>query len=220
LLKTAIKGILTVTRRKLKYYSEFSVELDGFDGKLDFVQIFGRKAALNVEIGCGKATFLLNEAGSHPDVDYLGLEKANKYYRYSLDRIGRWDLKNVRIVHTEAAGFVAERVADASVACFHIYFPDPWPKRRHYKRRFFSNSNLEQLIRCLQTGGRIKIATDHCGYLEQMQQLITAQSQKLRQVEFLPVAGAGPGEWIGTNFERKYLREQRPIYTIAVEKIC
>jgi tRNA (guanine-N7-)-methyltransferase len=207
-----------MTRRKLKDYSEFSVELNDYDGELDFVRIFGRRAAVNIEIGCGKATFLLNEAGTYPELNFLGLEQANKYYRFSLDRIGRWGLKNVRIVRAEAAAFLVERVADASVACFHIYFPDPWPKRRHHKRRFFSSSNLEQLIRCLQTGGRIKIATDHSEYFEQIQQLIAAQSRRLRQIDFLPVAG--PGEWVGTNFERKYLKEQRPIYTIAVEKIC
>jgi len=208
-----------VARRKLKNYPEFSVELDDFEAELDFVQIFGRRASVNIEIGCGKATFLLNEAERHPDVNYLGLEQANKYYRYSLDRIGRWGLKNVRIVHTEAAGFLANRVSDASVACFHIYFPDPWPKRRHNKRRFFSCLNLEQLLRCLQQNGIIKIATDHKEYFEQIKLLITTQHHKLRQIEFLPAGWAGPDEWVGTNFERKYLKEQRPIYTIATEKI-
>ncbi len=208
-----------MTRRKLKEYPEVSIEIDDFDSKLDFVQIFGRSAAVNVEIGCGKAVFLLNEARNHPESNFLGLERASQYYRYSLDRIGRWGLKNVRIVRAEAASFLAERVADVSVACFHIYFPDPWPKRRHHKRRFFSYSNLEQLLRCLQPGGAIKIVTDHCEYFEQIKQLLYAQHHRLRQIEFLPPAWAEVGEWVGTNFERKYLREQRPIYTIAVEKI-
>jgi tRNA (guanine-N7-)-methyltransferase len=208
-----------MTRRKLKDYSEFSVELDDFEAELDFTQIFGRRASVDIEIGCGKATFLLNEAARRPDVNYLGLEKANKYYRYSLDRVGRWGLKNIRIVRAEAAEFITKRVADASVACFHIYFPDPWPKRRHNKRRFFSPSNLEQLLRCLEPKGIIKIATDHKEYFEQIKLLITAKDYKLRQIEFLPAGWADPDEWVGTNFERKYLKEKRPIYTIATEKI-
>jgi len=208
-----------MTRRKLRDYPEVSVELDDLDGKLDFVQIFGRSAAVNVEIGCGKATFLLNEARDHPELNFLGLEQANKYYRHSVDRIGRWGLKNVRIIRADAASFLAERLIDASVACFHIYFPDPWPKRRHHKRRFFSHPNIEQMLRCLQPSGTIKIATDHSEYFEQIRQLIDVQRHRLRQIEFLPSAGAGHDEWVGTNFERKYIKEKRSIYTIAVEKI-
>jgi len=209
-----------MTRRKLKDYPEIALELDDLDDKLDFVQTFGRIAPVNVEIGCGKATFLLNEARSYPELNFLGLEQANKYHRHSIDRIGRWGLKNVRIIRADAASFLAERLNNASIACFHIYFPDPWPKRRHHKRRLFSHPNIEQMLRCLQPGGTIKIATDHSEYFEQIRQLIDAQHHRLRQIEFLPSAGARPGEWIGTNFERKYLKEQRPIYTIAVEKIC
>jgi tRNA (guanine-N7-)-methyltransferase len=208
-----------MTRRKPRDYPEISLELDDLDGKLDFVQIFGRSAPANIEIGCGKATFLLNEARSHPELNFLGLEQANKYYRHSVDRIGRWGLKNVRIIRAEAASFLAERLADASIACFHVYFPDPWPKRRHHKRRFLSHPNIEQMIRCLWPGGMIKIVTDHSEYFEQIRQLIDAQHHRLRQIEFLPSAGACPDERVGTNFERKYLKEQRPIYTVAVEKI-
>jgi tRNA (guanine-N7-)-methyltransferase len=212
-------GILAMTRHKLKDYPGISLELDDLDGKLDFVQIFDRSADVNVEIGCGKATFLLNEARSHPELNFLGLEQANKYYHHSIDRIGRWGLKNVRIIRADAASFLAERLNNACIACFHIYFPDPWPKRRHHKRRLFSHPNIEQMLRCLQPGGTIKIATDHSEYFEHIRQLIDTQRHRLRQIEFLPSAGAGPDERVGTNFERKYLREQRPIHTIAVEKI-
>jgi tRNA (guanine-N7-)-methyltransferase len=208
-----------MAKRKFKDYPEISVELGDLDGKIDFAKIFGRSAKVNIEIGCGKATFLLNTARKHPELNFLGLEQANKYYRHSVDRIGRWRLKNVRIARAEAADFITERVADGSVSCFHIYFPDPWPKKRHHKRRFFSQANLEQLIRCLRPGGTIKLATDHSEYFEQIKKLIDAQCHQLRQVEFLPAAGADTDEWVGTNFERKYIKEQRPIYTIAVEKI-
>lgn len=207
-----------MTRRVLRDYPDFSIEMNDCEGKLDFAEIFGRSAAVHIEIGCGKGTFLLNEAGSHPEFNFLGVEQANKYYRYSLDRIGRWGLKNVRVVRAEAARFLDERIADGCVCCFHIYFPDPWPKRRHHKRRFFSSSNLDELVRCLEPGGTIKVATDHKEYFEEIQHVIAARGGRLRQIGFFPVTSAGPGEWVGTNFERKYLKEQRPIYTIAVEK--
>ena len=124
----------------------------------------------------------------------------------------------------DAADFLADFVGDGSVDRFHIYFPDPWPKRHHHKRRFFNRSNLEQLLRCLKPDGLIKVATDHAGYFEQIEKIIfegtdvPGQASGLEQVQFHPTAGAAEGEWVGTNFERKYLKEQRAVYTIAVRK--
>ena len=156
---------------------------------------------------------------AQPQVNFLGIEWAGKFYRYAVDRIGRWALHNARIIRTDAAVFLTNFVPADSVECFHIYFPDPWPKRRHHKRRFFCPANVEQLCRCLKPGGNIKVATDHSGYFEQIQAALAAHGRRLEEVEFLPTAGADQGEWVGTNFERKYLKEQRPIYTIAVRKI-
>jgi tRNA (guanine-N7-)-methyltransferase len=133
-------------------------------------------------------------------------------------RIGRHGLTNVRIIRIDAAAFLADFLPAGSVDCFHIYFPDPWPKKRHHKRRLITPANLEQLLRCLSPAGTIRIATDHAEYFEQIQKVLAAFSDQLEKIEFFPTAGADEGEWVGTNFERKYLREQRPIYTIAVRK--
>jgi len=193
------------------------------DGKIDFVRIFGRAGPVHIEIGTGKGAFLLNQARAHPGDNFLGIEWARKYYRYAVDRIGRWGLTNVRIIRTDAATFLADFIPDNSVDGFHIYFPDPWPKKRHHKRRFICPANLEHLIRCLRTGGQLRIATDHADYFEQIKQVLTIGADqcacpRLEQIDFLPTAGADTGEWVGTNFERKYLKDQRPIYTLAVKK--
>jgi len=188
------------------------------DGKIDFIRIFGRACPVHIEIGTGKGTFLLNQAGAQPGNNFLGIEWARKYYRYAVDRIGRWGLTNVRIIRTDAASFLADFVPDNSVECFHIYFPDPWPKKRHHKRRFICPANLEHLIRCLKTGGQLKIATDHTDYFEQIKTVLAARNETLQEIDFLPTAGAEACEWVGTNFERKYLKDQRPIYTLAVKK--
>ena len=188
------------------------------DGKIDFVRIFGRAGPVHIEIGTGKGTFLLNQAGAQPGDNFLGIEWARKYYRYAVDRIGRWGLTNVRIIRTDAATFLADFIPDNSVECFHIYFPDPWPKKRHHKRRFICPANLEHLLRCLKTGGQLKIATDHADYFEQIKTVLTSRNEKLQEIDFLPTAGAEASEWVGTNFERKYLKDQRPIYTLAVKK--
>jgi len=188
------------------------------DGKIDFARLFGRLGPVHIEIGTGKARFLLNQAIAQPEVNFLGIEWAGKYYRYAVDRIGRWGLTNIRIIRTDAGHFIANFIPAESIDCFHIYFPDPWPKRRHHKRRFFCPENFEQLLRCLKAGGVMKVATDYVEYFELIAGLINAHENRLEQVQFLPTAGTLPGEYTGTNYERKYLKEKRPIYTIAVRK--
>ncbi len=205
--------------RKLRDYPSVALILEDLDGKIDFVRIFGRPGPVHIEIGTGKATFLLSEAKAHQNVNFLGIERANKYYRYAVDRIGRWALTNVRIIRTDAAAFLADSIPDSSVDCFHIYFPDPWPKKRHHKRRFLCPANLEHLIRCLKTTGTLRIATDHADYFECIKELIAANSSRLEVIKFPPAIGAEPGELTGTNYERKYLKAQEPIYTIDARKL-
>ena len=194
------------------------LKIEDLGGKIDFVRIFGRVGPVHIEIGTGKGTFLLNQAKAQPGDNFLGIEWARKYYRYAVDRIGRWSLTNVRIIRTDAATFLADFIPDNSIACFHIYFPDPWPKKRHHKRRFICPANLEHLIRCLKTGGQLKIATDHTNYFEVIKMVLAARNETLQKIVFLPTAGASTGEWVGTNFERKHIKNQRRIYTLAVTK--
>lgn len=205
--------------RILKNYAFVALKDADLDGEIDFFRIFGRSGPVHIEIGSGKGTFLLNQARAEPEVNFLGIEWAGKYYRYAVDRIGRWGLTNVRLIRTDAAQFLADFVPENCVDCFHIYFPDPWPKRRHHKRRFFHPDNFEQLLLCLKHGGIIKVATDHSDYFEQIKVLLADKSGRVEEIDFMPTAGAELGEWVGTNFERKYLKEQRPIYTVAVRKI-
>jgi tRNA (guanine-N7-)-methyltransferase len=204
--------------RILKEYPQFVIEPEDLGGRIEFPQIFGRPGPIHIEIGSGKGTFLVNQAKAQPDVNFLGIEWARKYYRFTVDRIGRWSLTNVRLIRTDAATLVREHVEDNSVDCFHIYFPDPWPKRRHHRRRFLCSVNLDNLIRSLKASGQIRIATDHAEYFDWIKQLMADYADKLHEIEFFPTEFAQIGEWIGTNFERKYLKGGRKIYTIAIEK--
>jgi tRNA (guanine-N7-)-methyltransferase len=205
--------------RILKDYPSVSLKVEDLEHKIDFVRIFGRLGPVHIEIGAGKATFLVNQARARPDINFLGIERAGKYYRYAVDRIGRWGLTNVRVIRTEAAYFLAEFVPNDSVDCFHIYFPDPWPKKRHHKRRFLNPANLDNLLRALSPGGTIRIATDHPDYFAVAADLLGKNADRLEPTQFLPAAGADLGEWVGTNFERKYLKANRQIYTMAAKKL-
>lgn len=205
-------------RRELKEYGEVGLPAEDLGGQIDFARIFGRPGPVHIEIGSGRGTFLVAQARLQPDVSFLGIEKALKFYRHAVDRVGRWDLRNVRLLRTDAALLLRESVPAEAVDCFHIYFPDPWPKKRHHKRRFVQSSNLEVMIRCLKPLGQIRIATDHADYFEQIQSVTSAYAGKLEEIEFERPASAREGERTGTNYERKYVEDRRPIYTAAFRK--
>ena len=205
--------------RKLKAYPTVSVCLEDFDGKIDFARIFGRSGSVHIDIGSGKGTFLVNEAKALPETNFLGIERASRYYRYCVDRVGRWALRNVRVIRTDAVELITNYLPDESVDCFHVYFPDPWPKRKHHKRRFFKYENLQQLLRTRKTKGEIKIATDHPDYFELITKLMESYWNRIEKTGFFPASGAEAGEGVGTNFERKYLKESRTIHLLAVRKI-
>ncbi len=203
---------------ELREYSSVALKSEGIVGGIDLTQIFGRPGPVHIEIGSGKGTFLLHEARAQPQVNFLGIEWTRRFYLHAVDRIGRWGLTNVRIIRTDAALFLAESVPTESVDCFHIYFPDPWPKKRHHKRRLIQPSNIATLIRCLRRGGDIRLATDHVGYFEQMKSVASACRSELESTEFVRPAGTIEDEWTGTNYERKYIKDRRSIHTLALKK--
>ncbi len=207
-----------MAKRIPKDYQNISLKSEEIEGRCDFERIFGRKNSVHIEIGSGKGTFLLNQAKAQPETNFLGIEWANKYYRHAVDRIGRWAIENVRIIRADAAVFITDFLPDKSVDCFHIYFPDPWQKKRHHKRRFVNQANLDQMLRCLTPAGTIRMATDHPDYYQVMTEVIKSNNSRLEKIDFFPTASADAGEWVGTNFERKYLKQGRKIYTLAVKK--
>lgn len=211
---------MTTGSKKTEFFEEIAVAQEKLDGFLDFGRIFGTNAPVEIEIGSGKGTFLLTQARACPERNYLGIEWANQYYRYAVDRLGRWGVKNAKMLRTDVATFLPEHVEPGSVSVFHVYYPDPWPKRRHWKRRFISTGNVENLLRCLEINGRLQIVTDHRGYYRQMCEVLGSFIHRglLETVDFEHPAGARPGEIVGTNYERKYQKEGRAAYTFAFRK--
>ena len=173
---------------------------------------------LEIEIGSGKGTFLVQQAALTPQVNYIGIEYARAFWRYAADRCRRHGLDNVRLVHTEADLFLRNYVPDACLRCVHIYFPDPWPKKRHHKRRLIQTPFLHTLARVLEPAGDVRIATDHTGYFEWMLEHVAAVDDLFEQFPFDTPRAAGEGELVGTNFERKYRREGRPFSAMVLRK--
>ena len=122
------------------------------------------------------------------------------------------------MLRTDAAVWIPEHVANEIVSQYHIYFPDPWPKARHNKRRLICPVNIDQFYRTLKKDGIINIATDHKDYFEWMLDAFSGFLDKFEKIEFIRGAGAKDGEMVGTNFERKYIIEGRETYTLALRK--
>ena len=177
-----------------------------------------RDLPFELEIGSGKGTFLVQQATATPNVNYLGIEWAAEYWRHAADRLRRHGLDHVRMLHDDAREFVAWRVPDALFRQVHVLFPDPWPKKRHHKRRTVQAPFLRELHRVLLPEGRVRLVTDHDDYFAWMNEHI-GQVGDLFDVEpFDRPASADAGEVVGTNFERKYRREGRPFHALVLRR--
>lgn len=188
---------------------------------------------LEIEIGSGKGTFLVQQAALKPQTNYLGFEWAREFYLYAADRCRRRQLENVRLVNADATEFLRWRTPGGISRVIHLYFSDPWPKRKHHRRRVVQDRFLEDAWRVLEPGGELRIVTDHDDYWawmedhfarwthEQGQNVALAASDGGAPFErrpFAPPESAGEGELVGTNFERKYSREGRPFHAAVLKK--
>jgi tRNA (guanine-N7-)-methyltransferase len=197
------------------------VDADSLPRPIGWRDLFGNEQPVELEIGMGKGTFLTEQAKARPQTNFFGIEWANWFWRYASDRLRRNGCTNARAVRAEALFFLREHVPDASIAVLHVYFPDPWPKKRHHKRRLIQEPFMLQAKRVLPPGGRLQIVTDHKGYFEEnIEPAINgaAAAGWLKIVDYNRPGSAGEGEFVGTNFERKYQREGRPFYALAAVK--
>ena len=141
---------------------------------LDWAEVFGRTGRVEVEIGIGKGRFLLAAAEARPDVLHFGVEWANEYLRIAEERAGKRALENVRFVRVDAGELVRRALPESSVSAFYVFYPDPWPKKRHHKRRLIQPEFLTLAATRLRPGGLLHCATDWEPYAEQMLEVLTA----------------------------------------------
>jgi tRNA (guanine-N7-)-methyltransferase len=198
--------------------SSFMVEpiglnTDTLSKPIDWTALFGNDHPVELEIGMGKGTFLTDQAKARPNVNFFGIEWANWFWRYASDRLRRNGCTNSRTIRAEAGFFLREFVPAESLSVVHIYFPDPWPKARHHKRRLIQPAFMPLVERVLIPGGRLQVVTDHLEYFQQIEP--TVKGSKLQIIDYNRPGSANEGEFVGTNFERKYRREGRPFHAIA-----
>ena len=185
---------------------------------IDWRQLFGNDHPVEIEVGFGKGHFLLSASAQHPEVNYLGIEVIRKLQQYVATRLSLRERSNVRVAHANAKRLLHERVPDRSVQAMHIYFPDPWWKRRHRRRRVFTSEFVMSTARVLQPGGRFHIVTDVEEYFEVMLKLVRPLPQ-FRETEPPPLSKAEDDMDYLTNFERKFRKLGLPTYRTTFERV-
>ena len=172
-----------------------------------------------IEIGSGKGTFLVQQAALKPDTNYLGMEWAAEFYRYAADRIRRHNLTNVRMLHGDATEFIRYWCVPNCADVIHLYFSDPWPKKRHHKRRVVQDESLHAFHRTLKPGGELRIVTDHDDLWAWMVEHAQRHEHLFTRHPFERPESASGEEVVGTNFERKYRREGRPFHGMMLQRV-
>jgi tRNA (guanine-N7-)-methyltransferase len=179
--------------------------------RLDLQQLFGNGHPVILEIGSGKGRFLIGTAMERPDANLVGIEKSLHYHRVIRDRVLKRHLTNVRLINHDAFLVLRDMIPDASIAELHIYFPDPWPRKKEQKRRIIRPDVLKEIRRVLVDGGSAIYVTDHRDYFEAAAPLIEAEFRAERRIP-------GPDDAPRTNYEAKYRAEGRPIYEVKFWK--
>jgi len=207
-------------------YTQRAVPLSKFERPIRWQTIFGNSHPIEIEIGFGKGRFLLEASKRYPKVNYIGVERAQKYVKLTQERFEKYIrhfginknqhlFSNVQLAWTDANYFVTRYVPTASIRAYHIYFPDPWHKKRQRKRRLLRNPDfLNALTRTLTLeSGKLYIVTDYHEYFQEIQERL-ARIKSLHSID----ARLRPDQDLTTNFETKYLAEGRPIYRSVHEK--
>src|SRR6476619_4382890 len=177
---------------------------------LEFDKVFSRLAPLEIDLGCGDGAFLAVLAQESPAHNFLGIERLLGRVRSVCRKVARLDLKNARILRMESNYAVTHLLPPASVTTFHLLFPDPWPKRRHHRRRAFTTEFLSCIHRALIGGGLFHVATDHADYFRQIERVIAATDTF--------VVSAEQPDFPLTTFERKFLIRGLSIQRLLLRK--
>jgi tRNA (guanine-N7-)-methyltransferase len=184
---------------------------------IDWQALFGNEHPVEIEVGFGKGLFLLTSGAAHPETNYFGIEIVRKYQLFTATRLAKRGLSNVRVMCADARQVLLERVAPGSVRAVHVYFPDPWWKTRHHKRRVFTPEFAAACERVLGSGGALVVVTDVEDYAAMVLETVSAHTSLK---ESAPPRENEPSHDMDylTNFERKFRQQGKSIHRMRFEK--
>lgn len=196
-------------------WPQFGMQARDSDGRLapplDTESWFERSAPLVLEIGCGTGTSTVAMAAEEPDIDVIAVEVYRRGLAQLLGAIDREGLTNVRLIRGDGADVLEHMVAPASLTGVRVFFPDPWPKARHHKRRFLQSATVAVIADRLRPGGLLHAATDHADYAEQIAEVGDAEPllRRVHSGDQAPISTRRP--------ETKYEAKARDVGSAVTE---
>ena len=198
-------GRLTASQQRALDELWPSVGVEYEDAPLDWEALFGRAASHVIEIGFGNGDTLVAQAAEDPESDFIGIEVHEPGIGHCLIRLREAGIANLRIVAHDAVEVLGRQIPGDSVDRINLYFPDPWPKKRHHKRRIVQPPFLELCWTALRTGGALHIATDWANYAEHIDEVV-GESARFELDERREHAGDAPLQRPQTKFEQRGLK--------------
>lgn len=212
------KGIhfmVVVNRRRVEISAETREQYIKIDREspidINSESLFANERPLEIEIGFGKGLFLVNSAVSKPDVNFIGIELSRQCAHLTCQRLQHAGVNNVILFLTDARAFITNRVKTASVHAIHTYFPDPWWKRRHEKRRLYAPTFVQQVQRVLQVKGELHFWTDVKDYFDRAVHCVQTNSSLTRGPDIPCTQPEHDMDYL-THFHRKMSQNNRAIY--------
>jgi len=190
--------------------------LDATAGVIDRVAVFGRDAPCFLEIGFGDGQSLLAAAKAHPDKDFVGIETHKPGIGKLLLKLENEKLDNLRLIDADVIDVLAHCIAPLSLAGVQLFFPDPWQKRRHHARRLIQPAFIQHLLSKMKPAASLHIATDWDDYACHVERVLLAE---VGLVPSVSAKSRSPYRPIITKFERRALKEGRPVHEFQFEKV-
>jgi len=196
--------------RSADFRGSLLIELDSVTDRLDLEKIFGRNAPLHVDLGCGDGSFLCALAERMPEKNFLGIERLLGRIRSAARKAAT--VGNVRLLRMESSYAVRYLLPAGSVETFYLLFPNPWPKRRHWRRRIVTGEFLRAISQALAENGRFLIATDHFDYFEKIEEIARANPD-------FTMASPRAGDLPLTKFQQQFRAQGAVIHWLELRKV-
>ncbi|MBD54943.1 MAG: tRNA (guanosine(46)-N7)-methyltransferase TrmB [Rhodopirellula sp.] len=204
--------------------SEVLRNVDDLPEKLTSTSMFGNNAPLEIEIGSGKGLFMTTASAANPEHNFLGVEIMAKYAAHSAGRLLRSRTEtpdsnlNAIMVSGNAEPLLKDRIDENSIEAVHVYFPDPWWKKRHRKRRVVNKASIRNISKVLRPGGRFHFWTDVLDYFENTVEMIAELAPEFGVPIPEEEAAADHDLDYRTHFERRSRQHQIPVYRVRYER--